>query len=275
MRKLSLASLLFLLVVTPVFGEVSFYVPVVTQLQGVVFYRTSLAAVNTGLPTHLFLVFRYRSPADNSFQTATYIVPVDIPTDGVFAADDIIGYLKGKSAIRAADQGAALFGTLEVQFFGSIVSDRANFSVIARTYSPGAGNSGTVGISYAGNAIGQQSSFRGLITTLRNGSFGADGNTRANIGFVNVTSGTNDVRIRYIDAENDHVLKDFLLSSVIGRSLAGLEVMQLSNIFLDPALAGVSRITLIATPTGGVMTGYVVQLDNTTNDGSFYLMTAQ
>jgi hypothetical protein len=271
MRIIRIAALLALVTAPAAFAEISFYVPIVTQVQGAAFYRTSLSALNAGEATRAFIVLRYRSPVDGTFQAAS-LTTDRIETNGVFAVDDVIDYMKSKGAIRAADQQAALFGTLEVQFFDQALNDPRNFSVTARTYSPGTGGAGTVGIAYAGRPLGFGSN-RGLITTLRNGAFGRDGNSRANIGFV--TLGNNaDVRIRYIDPSNNHVLKDFLLSSVLGRLMSQLEVVQLNNVFGDPALAGIDRITVIANP-GAVTTGYVVQLDNTTNDGSFFLMTDQ
>jgi hypothetical protein len=256
-------------------AEMSFYVPVVTQVQGAAFYRTSLAAASTGSSATIFLIFRYRSPVDGSFQAATFITP-NLARYAVFALDDVVDYLKTKNAIRAEDQQAALFGTLEVQFFETAITDPRRFSVVARTYSPGAGNAGTVGIAYAGRYVTQNSSFIGLVTTLRNGPFGRDGSSRANIGFMSMANTPIDIRLQYVDSANPTViLKDVMLSAITGRLLDRLEVVQLNNVFADASLSSAAQLTLIATPTGGAINGYVVQLDNTTNDGSFFLMTEQ
>src|SRR5262245_9303252 len=162
-------------------GEVAVRVPVVTQVQGVTFFRTSLTIANGSgnRPSGIQLRFSYRSP-DGSFQTAN----LNVGTLGAHRTlffEDIVQHLKTSGAIRPQDAGAPLFGTLLVTFdaAGFVTEDAI---AEARTYSAAGG--GTNGIAY----IGRENTTAGAHTVkgaLRNGAFGADGTTRANLGFVN------------------------------------------------------------------------------------------
>jgi len=258
----------------PIVADVYFNVPIVTQVQGVAFYRTSLAISNVGPGSLVALIFFYRSPVDNTMQAASVVLP-PLATSTAFSSDDIVQFLKTNSDMRAADKAAALFGSLQVELPG--VTDPTDVTIVARTYSPGPGGNGTMGIAYNGRPNSPTTrAFSRMTTTVRNGTFGQDGNARANIGMMNLSNGDPlDLKIEYRDATTGVSLKSFTLSSVAGHSLAAQEVVQLGNVFSDPALAGSSRIVVIVTPNGPSQsfTGYVVQLDNTTNDGSFFLMT--
>ena len=56
-------------------------VPVVTQVQGAVFYRTSITLFNgnASTTTPVEMLFSYRSPADGTFQTTTLQVIKKVP----------------------------------------------------------------------------------------------------------------------------------------------------------------------------------------------------
>jgi hypothetical protein len=253
-------------------AEIFYEVPVATQVQGVVFYRTSLAISNLGPRTFMGVNFSYRSPVDNTMQYTQANDFVESP--GSFSTDDVVEYMKTRSSMRAADKTMPLFGTLEVVMSSTV--DPTDVTVVARTYSPGADGNGTVGIAYVGRPYGTTTqAFTRMTTTVRNGTFGHDGNTRANLGFVSLGNLPMDLKIEYINAATGLSLKTFTLSSAAGHQLESREVVQLGNIFGDPALAGVSRIIVIVTQIGQVQgfSGYAVQLDNTTNDGSFFLFT--
>ena len=253
-------------------ADVFYDVPVVTQVQGVVFYRTSLAVSNVGPFSIMGLNFVYRSPVDNTMQSAHRQDSVD--TFAVFSSDDIVEFMKSNSNMREVDKTAALFGTLSIEMVATV--DPTDVSIVARTYSPGTGGSGTLGIAYAGRAIGAGTrAFTRMTTTVRNGTFGHDGNTRANIGIINLGNSAIDLKVEYIDAATGGSMKTFNLSAAVGHLLTSREVVQLGNIFGDAALAGVSRVLVIVTPIppSQSFTGYAVQLDNTTNDGSFFLFT--
>jgi len=238
----------------------------------VVFYRTSLAVSNVGPRTSMGVNFSYRSPVDNTMQ---YTQANEILESlGSFSSDDIVEYMKNRSTMRAVDKTVPLFGTMEIDM--PQIVDPTDVTVVARTYSPGADGNGTVGIAYAGRPNSATTvAFTRMMTTVRNGTFGHDGNTRANLGFVSIGNSPMDLKIQYIDAATGLSLKTFALSSAAGHLLASREVVQLGNVFGDPALAGVSRIIVIVTPITAIQsfTGYAVQLDNTTNDGSFFLFT--
>jgi hypothetical protein len=253
-------------------ADVFYDVPVVTQVQGVAFYRTSLAISNLGPRTLMGLNFVYRSPVDNTMQFPQALATVE--SLGTFATDDVVEFMKNNSPMRAVDKTMPLFGTLEVVMASTV--DPTDVAVVARTYSPGTGGNGTVGIAYVGRPYSTASqAFTRMTTTVRNGTFGHEGNTRANLGFVSLGNLPMDLKIQYIDAATGLSLKTFTLSSAAGHLLESREVVQLGNIFGDPALAGVSRIIVIVTQIGEVQgfTGYAVQLDNTTNDGSFFLFS--
>ena len=269
--RLSLAVALALFAVSAA-ADVLYEVPVVTQVQGVVFYSTSLAVSNVGPRSVMGVNFYYRSPVDNTMQGVSTNEIVE--SLGTFSTDDVVEYMKTRSTMRAADKTVPLFGALEIAMTSTV--DPTDVTVVARTYSPGTGGNGTQGIAYVGrpNGVATQA-FTRMTTTVRNGEFGHDGNTRANLGFVSLGNAPMDLKIQYIDAATGLTLKTFNLSSAAGHLLAAREVVQLGNIFGDPALAGVSRVIVIVTQIGAVQgfSGYAVQLDNTTNDGSFFLFT--
>jgi hypothetical protein len=254
-------------------AEVFFDVPIVTQVQGVVFYRTSLAISNTGPRTFLAISFIYRSPVDNTMQSPVFIQSVLEPS-AAFSSDDIVQLFKTSSDMREADKTVPLFGSLQIDLPDII--DATDISVIARTYSPGPGGAGTMGIAYLGRPLSSTTrAFSRLTTTVRNGTFGQDGNARANIGIINLSNFAIDLKVEYKSTLTGVALKTFNLSSVVGHLLASREVVQLGNIFGDAALAGTSRVLVTVTPIppSQSFSGYAVQLDNTTNDGSFFLMT--
>jgi hypothetical protein len=92
-------------------------VPVVTQIQGVTFYRTSMTISNGNptITTPVEMLFSYRSPADGTFQTATLTLSPLGPHQVRFF-DDIVQEFKNAGRIRAADVSLGLFGTLLVAF---------------------------------------------------------------------------------------------------------------------------------------------------------------
>jgi hypothetical protein len=271
MRFARISLVLFLFAI-PAGADVFYDVPVVTQVQGVAFYRTSLAVSNVGPSSVMGLNFFYRSPVDNTMQAAHR--QDSVANLGAFASDDIVEFMKTNSTMRTADKTVPLFGTLEIEMVSTV--DPTDVAIIARTYSPGTGGNGTVGIAYLGRpyAVGSLA-FTRMTTTVRNGAFGHDGDSRANLGFVNYGNDPMDMKVQYVDPATGLNLKTFTLSSAAGHLLASREVVQLGNIFGDAALAGVSRVIVIVTLTTPVQSfsGYAVQLDNATNDGSFFLMT--
>jgi hypothetical protein len=254
-------------------ADVFFDVPIATQVQGVVFYRTSLAISNTGPRSLLAITLIYRSPVDNTMQSPAYVLSA-LDTGAAFATDDLVEFMKNNSPMRAADKTSPLFGSLFIEL--TAVTDPTDVSVVARTYSPGTGGNGTVGIAYLGRNISATNrAFSRLSTTVRNGAFGNDGNTRANIGVINYGNFAIDLKVEYKDTTTGVTLRSFNLSSAVGHLLESREVVQLGNIFGDPAMAGASRVLVIITPIppSQSFSGYAVQLDNTTNDGSFFLLT--
>jgi hypothetical protein len=265
------AALLFLPAL--VVGAVSQRVPVVTQVQGIVFYRTFLMiGVASGSPTVTpRLTLTYRSPVDGTIQSPSLTLPDPIAGGQAQTIEDVIQAFKDGGAIRAADQGAGLFGTLEVD--ADALTDPSQLSVVARTFSPAPGG-GTNGIAYIGRDTETSGSSGQLVAFVRNGSFGSDGTTRANIGFVNEGATTADFRITYLDAATGSKIKDFVLSSAVGHPLAPGEVVQLNNVFASAGVpAGTRLMSVTAAPlTGGRLSGYAVQLDSVTSDGSFFLM---
>ncbi len=83
------------------------------------------------------------------------------------------------------------------------------------------------------------------------------------------------MRITYYDGSSGVQLKQFFLSSVIGHDLEANEVAQLNNIFNDAAIPPSTTTLLIkaeAQRADWYISAYVVQLDNTTNDGSFFYL---
>jgi hypothetical protein len=273
-RFARISPLILLLFAAPAGADTFFDVPIVTQVQGAAFYRTSLAISNAGPTSFLVITFVYRSPVDNTIQHPVYLQSA-LETSHAFASDDIVEFFKINSDMRTADKTVPLFGSLVIEL--PDVTDATDVSVIARTYSPGPGGNGTMGIAYLGRSSFSTANraFSRMVTTVRNGAFGQDGNTRANIGFINYSNIAIDLKVEYKNTDTGASLKSFALSSAVGHLLESHEVVQLGNIFSDAALAGVSRILVTVTPIQPSQSfdGYAVQLDNTTNDGSFFLMT--
>ena len=92
---------------------------------------------------------------------------------------------------------------------------------------------------------------------------------------VTQTIGVTDVTITYFDGITGQQLKQFLVSSAAQHVLEENEVYQLNNIFADPAIpanvpALVVRIEAVS--DGPYVSAYVVQLDNTSQDGSFFVL---
>jgi hypothetical protein len=251
-------------------------IPVVTQVQGATLFRTSVTISNADdtLTTPVHLLFSYRSPTDGTFQTVTVNVPPPLGPRRVEFFPDMIQALKDAGAIRPADANAALFGTLLVTFDAFSDFNKEHTAAVARTYSSGP-TGGTLGIAYAGRCFCQTGSQGRVQGAGRSGAFASDGNTRANLGIVNEGSGPTDVTVTYFDGVTGSQLKQFFISSVAGHPLEENEVFQLNNIFSDPAipatvLALVIRVEGVA--SGPYVSAYVVQLDNTTQDGSFFFL---
>ena len=273
--RIAAAALTTLLLPALALAAVSQRVPVVTQVQGAVFYRTFLTIGNaSSSPTAATsLTLTYRSPVDGSLQVRPLPLANPIAPGQAQSFEDIIQTFKDAGAIRTQDLGAELFGTLTVTASG--LSTDSGLSVVARTYSPASGG-GTNGIAYVGRATNSAGSSSKVVTFVRNGAFGTDGTTRANIGIVNEGATTTDVHLVYFDASTGAELKQFNISSVAGHALAPGEVVQLNNIFSSGVPASTETMRVEARPLAtGVISGYGVQLDSVTNDGSFFLMTEE
>lgn len=254
--------------------EFSKRIPVVTQVQGAVFYRTSLTIGNDSSTKSaaITLILTYRSPVDSSVQTKSVAVNGVLAPHEVFFLPDVIEEFRGAGSIRSEDANVGLYGTLLVRYTG--LSSEHDLSVVARTYSPATGG-GTNGIAYAGRPNDEASSSK-IHAAARNGDFGIEGSTRTNIAFVNEGGSTVDLQVTYYDGSTGATIKTFLLSDVIHHLLSPGEVVQLNNIFATSGVpAGTSRMVVQATlpSQGDLMSGYVVQLDSITNDGSFFVMT--
>ncbi len=276
MPRVAAAALGMLSLPALVAAAVSQRVPVVTQVQGVVFYRTLLMiGVASGSPAIApTLTLTYRSPVDATIQSPALQVGTPISGGTVRTFEDVVQTFKDSGAIRPADMGAGIFGTLTVDAPGLTLP--SELSVVARTYSPGA-EGGTNGIAYVGRDSGTSGSASRVLAFVRNGTFGSDGTTRANIGLVNEGSSATDVRITYLDAVSGSQIRAFDLSSAAGHALSPGEVYQLNNIFGSPGVPASTRlINVEAVPLSPVpISGYAVQLDSVTNDGSFFLMTEE
>jgi hypothetical protein len=253
-------------------------IPVVTQIQGATFYRTSVTLTNGNevITTPVVMEFSYRSPVDNSFQITTMTLNPALGPKRVRFFDDIIQEFKNAGLIRATDANAGLYGTLLVHF--EALDIRREAGAVARIYSAAPGG-GTLGFAFEGRCFCAVGTTDRALGGGRDGVFGNDGSTRANLGIVNQGdasgNGATDARITYFDGSNGNQLKQFFLSDVIGRELAANEVYQLNNIFNDAAIPSTTTTLVIKVEPVRVdwfISAYVVQLDNTTQDGSFFYL---
>jgi hypothetical protein len=265
MRRLPRWSTLLLLWPAAALADISVRVPVVTQVQGVVLFHTSVTVANGagGRTPELSYRLAYRSLADGTFQNATLDGGSILPHRTIFF-EDIIQHFKDSGAIRSQDRNIGVFGTLTVTFadVGQLLEDSI---VEARTYSSANGG-GTNGIAYIGRDI-RTAGAETIKSGMRNGSFGADGTTRANIGIVNEGGTATDVELTYFDGATGTQLKELTLTSL----LPG-EVVQLNNIFADlPAGTRSLVVRAQAQTANGRISGYGVQIDSVTQDGAFFL----
>ena len=249
-------------------------VAVVTQVQGAVFYRTSITLFNgnASTTTPVSMLFSYRSPADGTFQTTTFDVSPNLGPRTVRFFDDIIQAFKNAGRIRSADSTRNLFGTLLVTF--PALDLRVDAGVVARTYSPATGG-GTNAIAYEGRCFCETGATGRVLTAGRSGTFGSDGSTRANLGIVNEGFGPSDAKITYYNGDTGAQLAQFFVSDLAGHPLEENEVYQINNIFSNSAIpANVHTLVIRVEPEfpGGsnYISAYMVQLDNTTNDGAFF-----
>jgi hypothetical protein len=267
MRTLRRTFLALILLGPAVAGaDIVLRIPIVTQLQGVVFYRTSVTIGNgTGNgPVNIILRLTYRSAVDGTIQNATLNEGQILPYRVIFF-EDIIQHFKDSGAIRPEDNAAFIFGTLLVTFDANDLNVNECIAE-ARTYSPAIGG-GTNGIAYIGRDF-ERAGSEIIKTAVRNGTFGNDGTTRANIGFVNEGTTVTDVDVIYRDGSTGATLRQFTLTS-----LAVGEVVQLNNIFSHSAIpAGTRTIIVRAEASAERISGYAVQLDSVTSDGAFFLM---
>jgi hypothetical protein len=251
------------------FGDQVVRVPVVTQVQGAAFFRTSVTIGNGSGSRSVNIALRliYRSPADGTIQSVT-LNEGTLQQSRVLFFEDIIQHFKDEGVIRVQDDDRGLFGTLQVTFVGLDFS--LNESIVeARTYSPGGG--GTNGIAYIGRKAETAGSEEAIRAALRNGTFGADGSTRANIGFVNEGTVPTGVAVTYRDGATGQVLREFNVPE-----LRPGEVTQLNNVF--STVAGGTRFIIVraqAQAPNGRISGYAVQLDNVTQDGAFFLFVEE
>src|SRR5262245_2559273 len=277
MRTLPGRTLLLIILLCPytvlasisvtVMGDNYVRVHVITQLQGVVLFHTSVTVANGagGRTPELTYKLAYRSLADGTFQNVSIDGGSILPHRTIFF-EDIIQHFKDSGAIRAQDRNIGVFGTLTVTFadVGALLEDSI---VEARTYSAVNGG-GTNGIAYIGRDV-RSAGTEVIKAALRNGSFGADGTTRANIGFVNEGGTATDIEVTYFDGATGVQLKEFILKGLVPG-----EVVQLNNIFGDAAVPAGTRSLVVrgqAQSGNGRISGYGVQIDSVTQDGSFFL----
>ena len=136
-----------------------------------------------------------------------------------------------------------------------------------------------LGFSYEGRCFCSVGTTERALGAGRDGVFGNDGSTRANLGIVNQGdasgTGSTDARITYFEGSTGALLRQFFLSNVIGHDLEANEVAQLNNIFNDPSIPASTNSLVIkveATRANWYISAYIVQLDNTTQDGSFFYL---
>ncbi len=171
-RIAAAASAILLFLPALVVSAVSQRIPVVTQVQGAVFYRTFLMiGVASGSPAVTpRMTLTYRSPVDGTVQTPTLTLAGPIAGGQATTFEDVIQTFKDSGLVRDQDLSVGLFGTLEV--VADALTDPSQLSVVARTFSPANGG-GTNGIAYVGRDPQTAGSTSRIVTFVRNGTFGA------------------------------------------------------------------------------------------------------
>ena len=118
-----------------------------------------------------------------------------------------------------------------------------------------------------------------MLGASRGGVFGNDGSTRANLGIINEGDvsgqGSTDVRVQYYNGDTGALLKQFFVSEIVHHNLEANEVYQINNVFNDAAIPSTVDTLVVqveAVTADFYSSSYVVQLDNTTQDGSFFFL---
>jgi|RhiMetdeSRZDD1v2_1073273.scaffolds.fasta_scaffold11103_4 hypothetical protein len=255
-------------------------IPVVAQIQGAAFFRTSvtISNANDSVATPVHMQLAYRSLVDNSFQVTTLDLSPVLGPRRVVVFDDIIQAFKNAGRIRAADASANIFGTLLVTYDAIAEDAREEAAAVARTYSAGPAG-GTIGLAYAGRCYCSTGSRFRVLGASRGGVFGNDGSTRANLGIINEGNtqgqGATDVRVQYYNGDTGALLKQFFVSEIVHHNLEANEVYQINNVFNDPSIPATVHTLVVqveAVTADFYASSYVVQLDNTTQDGSFFFL---
>jgi len=255
-------------------------IPVVAQIQGAAFFRTSvtISNANEAATTPVHMLLSYRSLVDNTFQTVTLDLSPALGPRRVVVFDDIIQAFKNAGRIRATDASANIFGTLLVTYDAIAEDAREEAAAVARTYSAGPAG-GTIGLAYAGRCYCATGSRFRVLGASRGGVFGNDGSTRANLGIINEGNpqgqGSTDVRVQYYNGDTGQLLKQFFVSDIVHHNLEANEVFQINNVFNDPAIPSTVHTLVVqveAATADFYASSYVVQLDNTTQDGSFFFL---
>ena len=95
--------------------DATFFVPVAGRLQGAALYRTSLLI---GGPTvsaaDVRLVMHYRSRTDGTLQTTGQASLGRLSSKGSISVDDVVQKMEELGAVRTADIGQPIVGTLEL-----------------------------------------------------------------------------------------------------------------------------------------------------------------
>ena len=276
----ALAAAVFLAASPAALPESRVLVAPVTQVQGLAFFRSSVVVSNVGSAGRpLRMTFTYRSPVDFSLQAAV-VPPGGLSSNTLFPrrtfhAEDVVAYFKTQGAIRSADLAQQLFGTLLVVCEGA---DPGSCPAVVRTYSAAA-EGGTNGIAYVGSELSSASfATNRMALLLRNGSFGQEGSIRSNLGAIHAGSaeagvqdlGPISVRLSFYDGDSGA-----RVGSQPIFTLQPLEVIQWNGVFTRADFgipAGTDTIVVFVDRVAGSarMTGYGVELDNESQDGSYF-----
>jgi hypothetical protein len=192
-------------------ADVTRNVPVVTQIQGATFYRTSITLTNGNetLTVPVVMDFSYRSPADGTFQIATLTLSTALGRSA-WPSSTTSSRVQNAGRIRAADTSQALRNAMGVRRLGHQAGRRRGADLQRdagrRTGSPSMANL-----------------LRGRIAIPRSrrrpGRCFRQRREHAPAGIVSDGSasgvGATDVRITYFDRSTGTQLKQFFLSDLI------------------------------------------------------------
>ena len=266
---------------------------IVTRVQGLAFYRTTVDITNNTSTDGVTALFQYCYNFNGIFEGCTDGITIVLQPFDAFHTDDIVDYL-GQQGKLPADAQASSYGTFIVTFNNLPSGNGWEGTVLGRTYSAlDAAHplDGVLAFAYQGSLFFESATgtLVGLVRDTRLAPTEA-GALRTNLGVTNTAlfnnvdpNATVDFQLTFYDtATGQLVLRSDNGQPAIlipPHPLAAGEVYQFNDVFtaahIDTNVTSCIVFIDITSPQGTLpdtIEGYIVTLDSGTNDGAYFEM---